>query len=226
MIHAPALFAAFFLAGAASAQPADPVSTPAVTAGAPVAAPPLSTPPQAAEAPKPAGPRVALQTGLGRIVLELDREKAPITVANFLRYVDQKRFDGTSFYRALKFPAPTPLGLIQAGIKGRSDKTLPPIAHEPTSKTGLSHTDGAISMARGAPGSAQGDFFIIIGNLNTLDASETDPGYAVFGRVVEGMDVVIKLLGAPTSPTEGSAAMKGQMIAAPVPVVTATRIKG
>ena len=93
------------------------------------------------------------------------------------------------------------------------------------SQTGLSHTDGAISMARGSPGSAQGDFFIIIGDLHTLDASEKDPGYAVFGKVVDGMDTVIKILNAPTSPTLGSAVMKGQMIEKPVALTTARRIR-
>ncbi len=187
------------------------------------ASPPLPSP--APEAPRPAGPRVTLQTREGTITIELDREKAPVTTANFLKYVDQKRFDGSSFYRALKFPRDEPLGLIQGGVRGRSDKVLPPIAHEPTSKTGLTHMDGAVSMARGAPGSAQGDFFIIVGNLNTLDANDKDPGYAVFGHVVEGMDVVLKILTAPTSPTAGEGAMKGQMIAAPVAIVAAKRVK-
>ena len=184
---------------------------------------PVETP--AVEAPKPAGPRVTLQTALGPITLELDRVHAPITTANFLKYVEQNRFDGTNFYRAYKFPGDKPLGLIQAGISGRSDKALPPIAHEPTSKTGLSHTDGAISMARAAPGSAQGDFFIIFGDLHTLDASDKDSGYAVFGKVVDGMDVAVNILNSPTSPTLGSAAMKGQMIEKPVALKTARRLK-
>ena len=202
---------ALFLASAAAAQETPP-PTPAIPA--PVA-----------EAPRPVGPRVTLQTGAGKITIELDKAAAPITSANFLSYVDQKRFDGTSFYRAMKIPADTPFGLIQAGVRGRSDKVLPPIAHEPTSKTGLSHIDGAVSMARGAVGSAQGDFFIIVGNLSSLDASAKDPGYAVFGHVVEGMDVVLKIINSPTSPTAGEGAMKGQMIAAPLPIMAAKRAK-
>ena len=206
-----ASFALLFIAAAAPAQtpPAEPVAVP-VPAPAP---------------PRPQGPRVVLATKSGMITIELARDKAPVTVANFLRYVDQKRYDGTSFYRALNFTAPAPVGLIQGGVRGRSDKVLPAIAHEPTSKTGLSHTDGAVSMARGAPGTAAGDFFIIIGNLNTLDATEKDPGYAVFGQVITGMDVVRTVLAAPVSATEGTGAMKGQMISAPIVITSAKRVK-
>ena len=206
-----ASFALLFIAAAAPAQtpPAEPVAVP-VPAPAP---------------PRPQGPRVVLATKSGMITIELARDKAPVTVANFLRYVDQKRYDGTSFYRALNFTAPAPVGLIQGGVRGRSDKVLPAIAHEPTLKTGLSHTDGAVSMARGAPGTAAGDFFIIIGNLNTLDATEKDPGYAVFGQVITGMDVVRTVLAAPVSATEGTGAMKGQMISAPIVITSAKRVK-
>lgn len=189
---------------------------------------PAQTPvaePAPAPAPAPRGPRVALATRDGTITIELARDKAPLTVTNFLKYVDQKRYDGTSFYRALNFTAPTPVGLIQGGVRGRSDKALPGIVHEPTSKTGLSHVDGAVSMARGAPGTAAGDFFIIIGDLSTLDASDKDAGYAVFGNVVEGMDVVLKVLAAPVSATQGTGAMKGQMIVSPIVITTAKRIK-
>lgn len=205
---------ALLLAAQPTEPPAEPPAEPPPAAEAPAApAPP----------PKPAGPRVVLQTGAGAITVELDRVNAPVSTANFLAYVDQKRFDGSSFYRAYKLPVDRRLGLIQGGLAGKTAKLLPPIAHEPTAKTGLSHTDGAISMARTAPGTAQGDFFIIVGDLTTLDASAKDPGYAVFGRVVDGMDVVNHILDAPTSPTLGSPAMKGQMIAKPVPLATARR---
>lgn len=208
-----ASFALLFIAAAAPAQtpPVEPATVPAPVTPAP---PPL-----------PKGPRVLLATKAGTITIELARDKAPVTVANFLKYVDQKRYDGTSFYRALNFTAPAPVGLIQGGVRGRSDKVLPGIAHEPTSKTGLSHTDGAVSMARGAVGTAAGDFFIIIGNLNTLDATEKDPGYAVFGQIVAGMDVVRTILAAPVSATEGTGAMKGQMISAPIVITSAKRVK-
>lgn len=211
-----ASLALLFIATAAPAQApvGEAVPTPAVT---PAPAPALP--------PAPQGPRVTLATKAGTITIELARDKAPLTVANFLKYVDQKRYDGTSFYRALNFTAPAPIGLIQGGVRGRSDKVLPGIAHEPTTKTGLSHTDGAVSMARGAPGTAAGDFFIIIGDLNTLDANDKDPGYAVFGKVVDGMDVVRTILAAPVSATEGTGAMKGQMISAPIVITTAKRAR-
>ncbi len=186
-----------------------------------VIAPLLAAAPLAGQ---PVPPRVALTTAAGKIVVEVDSVHAPVTAANFLRYVDQKRLDGTTFYRALNLEGAPGTGLIQGGVSGDPRRVLKPIAHEPTSTTGLSHTDGAISMARGAPGTASGDFFVIVGNLSSLDASAADPGYAVFGHVVEGMDIVRAILAAPVSATAGQGAMKGQMIAAPVKLVTARRV--
>lgn len=170
--------------------------------------------------------RVALQTGMGPIILELEKERAPITTANFLRYVDQKRLDGAVFYRATKVGTDG-LGLIQGGVRNDPKRVLKPITHEPTTKTGLSHVEGAISMARAAPGSANGDFFITIGSFPSMDANPAQPGdnlgFAVFGRVVEGMDVVRNILAAPTSPTEGEGVMKGQMLAPTIRIVSAKR---
>ena len=179
---------------------------------------------QPAAPPKPASARVLLQTSEGTITLELESERAPVTSANFLRYVDAKRLDGISFYRAMK--AAPGQGLIQAGVRDPG-RLFPPIAHEPTTQTGLSHVDGAISMARHAPGSATADFFIIIGTMATLDANPQQAGdnlgFAVFGRVVEGMDVVRRILELPISPTQGEGVMKGQMLADPVRIVSARR---
>ena len=183
-------------------------------------------PPAPTAAPQPAVVHVSLQTSAGAIVLELEKERAPITTANFLRYVDQKRLNGAAFYRATKV-APG-FGLIQGGARNDPKRVLPPIAHEPTSKTGLHHVEGAISMARGAPGSATGDFFIAVGDMKGLDADPSQPGdnqgFAVFGHVVEGMDVVRKILDAPTSPTEGEGVMKGQMLAPPITITAAKRV--
>jgi peptidyl-prolyl cis-trans isomerase A (cyclophilin A) len=189
-------------------------------------APALAQPvPAPVPAPKPATVRVSLQTSEGPIVLELEKERAPVTTANFLRYVDQKRLDGATFYRAAKVAEG--YGLIQGGQRNDPKRLFPPIAHEPTTKTGLSHVDGAISMARAAPGTASGDFFITIGDIPSMDADPTQPGdnqgFAVFGRVVEGMDIVRRILDAPTSPTEGEGAMKGQMLTAPIKIVAARR---
>lgn len=181
--------------------------------------------PMPAPAPKAATVRVTLQTSEGMIVLELEKERAPITTANFLRYVDQKRLDGTSFYRAAKVAEG--YGLIQGGTRNDPKRTLPPIAHEPTNRTGLTNTDGAISMARNAPGTAAGDFFLIVGDMSSLDADPRQPGdnvgFAAFGHVIEGMDVVRKILESPTSPTEGEGVMKGQMLAPQIRILTARR---
>ena len=194
------------------------------------AAPPVEQPPEQAQpaAPQYRTVRVKLDTAEGPIVFELEAERAPITTANFLKYVDQKRLDGTSFYRAYNIPGHPGLGLIQGGAKSDPKRMLPAIQHEPTTKTGLSHKEGAISMARGAPGSAQADFFIILGDLSSLDANPAaqceNQGFAVFGHVAEGMDVVRKILAAPVSATEGVGAMKGQMIEKPIAISTARRL--
>lgn len=210
------------LAMPAVAQTAAPSEPAPAAAEAPPAPQPEPKP-----APKPATVRVTLTTADGPIVLELEKERAPVTTANFLRYVDQKRFDGAVFYRAMKLTPDGSYGLIQGGTRGNPKTTLPAIRHEPTSTTGLSHVDGTISMARGAPGSATGDFFITIGALTSLDADLSKPGdnlgFAAFGRVAEGMDVVKRIMVAPTLPTEGVGVMKGQMIAAPIRIVSARR---
>jgi len=164
---------------------------------------------------------VVLTTSAGDIVIALD-PAAPVTSANFLRYVDDKRFDGTDFYRGMVI-APG-LGLIQGGANNAPDRILDPIAHEPTSQTGLRHTDGAVSMARYEPGSATGDFFIILGDVPSLDASPSDPGFAVFGHVIDGMDVVRQILAAPKSATEGEGFMRGQMLDPRIAILSARRL--
>ena len=169
--------------------------------------------------------RVAIETSVGTILAETD-PRAPLTSANFLRYVDEGRFDGVTFYRGMVLgPA---AGLIQGGTSGAPERVLPPIAHEPTSETGLSHTDGALSMARFDPGTATGDFFIIVGNVSSLDAGKStpgDPGFAVFGHVVEGMDVVRQILAAPKSPTEAEGFMRGQMLDPRIRIVSVRRVQ-
>lgn len=191
------------------------------------AIPGRANPSAATPAPVAAPAYVQFTTARGSITVELDVAHAPISARNFLRYVDARRFDGVSFYRALNLGQG--YGLIQAGTRGAPAITYPPIAHEPTSRTGLSHTDGAISFARAAPGSANGDFFITIGALTSLDAqpagSGGDPaGFAVFGRIVAGMDTVRAILAAPTDPNAGVGVMRGQMIAAPIRITTARRV--
>lgn len=179
--------------------------------------------PAHAAPPAPAIVRVDIVTSLGTITVDLDQRRAPITTGNFLRYADSHRFDGTSFYRAARTPRTNGLGFIQGGTRHDYRRILPPIAHEPTSKTGIKHLDGTISMARNEPGSAMGDFFITVGPIASMDARPGNPGYAAFGHVVSGMDVVKKILAARTIPQKGNGAMKGQMMVDQVPIVRVRR---
>ncbi len=170
-------------------------------------------------------PRVTLTTTQGDITLELFVDKAPITARNFLKYVDRKLFDGATFYRASKPPgyAANDYGTVQGGLQNDPKKVLPPIAHESNLKTGILHKDGVISMGRHAPGTAQADWFICIGDMAYLDADAKQPGFAAFGHVVSGMDVAQKILGLPTDPNRGEGAMKGEMLVRPVKIVSARR---
>jgi len=192
-----------------------------------------------AKAPPPPPPppplgdtvQVELLTELGPIVVELDHKHAPITVENFMRYVDSGRYDGMVFYRAMKLDwGKQPNGLVQGGLNDFPLKLLPPIAHEPTSVTGLSHTAGTLSMARNAPGTARADFSILLSDLTSFDADpksdnpESQAGYAAFGHVVSGMDVVLKIFEAPRSPTKGEGVMKGQMLEPRIKVLKARRV--
>ena len=175
-----------------------------------------------------ATPHVMLTTGQGPILLELRGDAAPITAANFLRYVDAGRYDASSFYRAAAAKGAPTLGLIEGGLQNDPARLFPPIAHESTAVTGLRHEDGTISMAREAPGSATADFFICSGLAAYLDArpgaSGDNAGYAAFGRVVEGMAVVRAILALPTSAQARNPVMRGQMLDPPVPILTARRL--
>jgi peptidyl-prolyl cis-trans isomerase A (cyclophilin A) len=163
--------------------------------------------------------KVALDTTAGRVVLALDKARAPVTTANFLKYVDSGRFDGESFYRAMNFPGGG--GIIQGGITSDARKLYPAVEHEPVSKTGIKHVTGTVSMAAFSPGTAKADFFILTSDIPSFDAS-----FAAFGRVVEGMDVVKAIQASPTSPTKGEGVMKGQMLEPVVKITKASRVKG
>ena len=174
---------------------------------------------------------VVIITDLGSITVALETKRAPITSANFLRYADQHRFDGTVFYRSMHLAwGDQPNGLIQGGTQGDPKRILPPIAHEPTSTTGVKHLKGTISMARYAPGTATGDFSILLSDMEGLDAdpksadADTQAGYAAFGHVVAGMDVVEKIWNQPPDPAKGDGWMKGQMLAQPVKIISVRRV--
>lgn len=140
-------------------------------------------------------PQVELRTQFGTIRIEVDSLRAPRTAANFLRYVDEGRYAQAAFYRVRKEEAglmQQPTAIVQGGLYGGDrTKLLPPIPLESTRQTGLRHTEGVVSMARFDENTAQAEFFIVLGDQPHLDyRSPEQPGYAAFGRVVEGMDLV------------------------------------
>jgi peptidyl-prolyl cis-trans isomerase A (cyclophilin A) len=152
--------------------------------------------------------RVRVQTELGDIVMEIDAKRAPNTAANFLRYLNAGHYDGGTFHRTVKMDnqpdSPVKIEVIQAGVNpDRAKEGFPPILLERTSVTGLRHTDGVISMARGQADSATSGWFICINDQPSLDyggARNPDgQGFAAFGRVVQGMDVVRKIQQAPNT---------------------------
>ena len=172
--------------------------------------------------------RVAVKTAKGVITLQLEAAKAPITVKNFLRYVDAKLYDKSSFYRASHVSNAPDHGLIEGGLRGDPKKVFKPIAHESTAKTGLTHKDGTVSMARRDPGTATADFFIVVGDQPGFDADPTGAGdkdgFAAFGRVIDGMDVVHAIFEQKVSSTAGVGAMRGEMLSPPVTIVSIRRI--
>jgi peptidyl-prolyl cis-trans isomerase A (cyclophilin A) len=176
--------------------------------------------------------RVRVQTELGDIVLELDPKRAPGTTANFLRYVDAGHYDGGTFHRTVKMDnqpeSPVKIEVIQAGVNPeRAKDGFAAIPLERTSVTGLAHKDGAVSMARGAPDSASSGWFICINDQPSLDfggARNPDgQGFAAFGRVASGMDVVRKIQQAPSS-TNRSNNTEAQRLTPPIRILKVTRL--
>jgi peptidyl-prolyl cis-trans isomerase A (cyclophilin A) len=144
-------------------------------------------------------PQLLISTELGDIIVELYPDKAPLTASNFLKYVYENRLKGASFYRMVTLQNQPndsiKIEVIQGGLyEDNHPQALPPIAHETTNQTGVLHTDGVISMARMEPGTATCEFFICIGDQPALDyGGKRNPdgqGFAAFGKVVKGMDVV------------------------------------
>ncbi len=150
--------------------------------------------PRAASAAPLAQDRVEIDTTLGKIVVALDRRRAPVTVANFLGYVNRHFYDNGSFFRAV------PGFVIQGGNKARELPSDPRIRLETPLATGLRNVDGAISMARTPdPDSATSEFFICDGPQPALDGTPDQPGYAAFGRVIVGMNVVRAIIRQPAA---------------------------
>lgn len=177
---------------------------------------------QRADRATPGYVRVRLETAFGPITLALDAKRAPETTANFMKYVDDGRFDGVSFYRVARNKKAPQFGFIQSGIRTDARRFLDMIPHESTKKTGIKHLDMTISMARrGPPGSANGNWFISVGAMPWMDWKPDNPGYAAFGRVVAGQAVVKNILAQPTG-----GGMNGTLLMKPIYVKRAVRLDG
>jgi len=169
-------------------------------------------------------PKVKLHTELGDIVVEVYADRAPVTATNFLRYVDEARLDSAAFYRVVTLDNQpnndVRIEVIQGGLFRDPDaRRLDSIDHETTAETGILHLDGTISMARSAPGTASSEIFITLGEQPSLDyGGDRNPdgqGFAAFGRVVEGMDVVRAIQALPE---------ESQMLTTPVVILEVRRL--
>ncbi len=181
---------------------------------------------QSATKATPGFVRVRLETSAGNIVIALNAKRAPKTVTNFMIYVDDGRFNNTSFYRAFRRKDGSGTGFVQGGIDTEARRVyFPTVELEPTDKTGLKHLDGTISMARHKwENSGTANFSIQVGANPTLDARPGYAGYAAFGQIVAGMDVIKRILALDTCC--GSGVMFGQMIKKRVTIIRAVRLDG
>jgi peptidyl-prolyl cis-trans isomerase A (cyclophilin A) len=179
---------------------------------------------------------IVIETEVGVIEAVLDDQKAPVTVTNFLRYVDAGSYRGGRFFRTVRTSpdnqpkAAVKIDVIQAGVNpDLENKGFPPIKLERTKDTGLKHVDGALSMPRNTPDSATGGFSICIGNQPGMDfggmRNPDGQGFAVFGRVTSGMNVVRKIHQSPAGPNETSApvAMGDQRLTPPIKILSIRR---
>ena len=210
----PPVLSAIATVGCALAPPAGPATAQAV--GSPAT-------PTPAIAPAPAPVRVVVETDMGTFELDVDIDRAPVTAANFLRYVDTGQYEGGSFYRTVHADNQPGDSIRIAVVQGARNREsglapFPPIALERTSETGIRHVDGAVSMARGGPDTATHSFFICIGDQPSLDfggmRNPDGQGFAAFGKVVAGMDVVRAIHTAPH---------EGQRLTPPVGIVRVYR---
>lgn len=174
---------------------------------------------------------VIMTTDEGSIRIELYPDAAPVTVENFLRHVDGEHYDGATFYRTVTYEndnGDPKIEVIQGGLGDVAP--FAPIAHEDTEQTGIAHTDGVISMARGEVGTASSEFFIVLGDQPGLDKGrKRNPdgqGFAAFGRVIDGMDVVRKIHASPADAPSESPYTAGQIIGEPVVIRSVRRAAG
>ena len=165
---------------------------------------------------------VLMSTSEGDIEIDLYTSRAPVTAGNFLKLIDNEELDGASFYRVVSYENDkgSPLiEVIQGGLGDRASE-FDSIEHETTEQTGILHTDGVISMARGAVGTASSEFFIIIGDQPSLDyggeRNADNQGFAAFGKVVAGMEVVRKIQALPADGASDSEYTEDQILSQPV----------
>lgn len=174
---------------------------------------------------------VIMSTSEGDVRIELYAERAPVTVENFLKYVDGGHYEGGSFYRTVTYENDNgnpKIEVIQGGLGNGIDAPFPPIAHEDTEVSGVPHTDGVVSMARNGVGTASSEFFICLGDQPGLDKGEVrnpdGQGFAAFGKVVDGMDVVKRIHQSPAAASSYSEYTKGQIIEDPVQILVIRRV--
>ena len=174
--------------------------------------------------------KLVMQTSEGNINVELYPERAPMTASNFLRLVDGGYYDGATFYRVVNpgnDNGKPEISVIQGG-RGESESPFAAIEHESTEQSALKHLDGTISMARGDIGTASSEFFICLGAQPGLDFGETrNPdrqGFAAFGRVIAGMEIVRRINGMPARGPAYSAYVEGQILSEPVRIESVRRL--
>ena len=198
-----------------------------------------------APAPEPAAEEtvsVVMETALGEIEVELYPERAPLSAAHFLRYVDGGHYDGKSaFYRATHTAAGDAHDVVQGGMRSlpmlvrdggeaEEEPPFPPIPHETTLDTGIRNERGTLAYARGEPGTANTEFFFNVGDNFVLDTDAGDPtrdgfGYATFGRVLGGMEVLEEIHRLPTDAPAASEIVQGQILNDPVPILSMRRVE-
>lgn len=173
---------------------------------------------------------IVMMTTEGDIGIELYLDKAPVTAANFLRLADGEYLDGSNFYRVVRYENDNgnpKIEVIQGGLGDERESPFAPIDHESTEQTGILHTDGVISMARGDVGTASSEFFICIGDQPGLDHGNVrnpdKQGFAAFGKVVSGMEVVRRINQLPGDGASDSDYTMGQILGEPVSILSVRR---
>tara|TARA_R110002073_G_scaffold105106_11_gene237767 strand:- start:190 stop:816 length:627 start_codon:yes stop_codon:yes gene_type:complete len=180
--------------------------------------------------------KLIMTTSAGEVMLELYPEAAPTTVSNFLKYVDGGHYEGGEFYRVVRDDNQAQnnikIGVIQGGMgMDVTDAPFPAIAHETTQDSGLLHKDGVISMARNQPGTATSEFFICVKDQPSLDfggmRNPDGQGFAAFGKVTGGMDIVRKIQKMNTIQPKSAELeyTSGQILIAPVVIQTIKRVE-